>query len=101
MALHTTGGARGVEIGSVMFGRQPAGARSRPRWNSSGSPFPGASTTQSHVDYVIECFEEVYERREELAGYEIIEEPPQLRHLTAHFRPLAPERVHRRTGEGG
>jgi tryptophanase len=50
---------------------------------------------------VIECFEEVYERREELAGYEIIEEPPQLRHLTAHFRPLAPERVHRRTGEGG
>jgi tryptophanase len=44
--------------------------------------------TQSHVDYVIEVFEDLYDRRDTLPGYEITEEPDQLRHFTAHFQPL-------------
>jgi tryptophanase len=44
--------------------------------------------TQSHVDYVIEVFEDLYDRRDTLPGYEITEEPDQLRHFTAHFEPL-------------
>ncbi len=96
-ALYTTGGIRGVEIGSVMFGRQPDGSEEPAKMELVRLAIPRRVYTQSHVDYVIECFEEVYNRREELCGYEITEEPPQLRHFTAHFRPLDPEAVHRET----
>ena len=97
VALYTTGGIRGVEIGSVMFGRQPDGSEEPAQQELLRLAIPRRVYTQSHVDYVIECFETVYERRDELRGYEITEEPPQLRHFTAHFRPKAPEVVHRET----
>lgn len=97
VALYTTGGIRGVEIGSVMFGRQPDGSEEPARMELVRLAIPRRVYTQSHVDYVIECFQEVYERRDELRGYEITEEPPQLRHFTAHFRPLNPTAVHRET----
>jgi len=97
VALYTTGGIRGVEIGSVMFGRQPDGSEEPADQELLRLAIPRRVYTQSHVDYVIECFENVYERRNELCGYEITEEPPQLRHFTAHFRPKAPEVVHRET----
>jgi tryptophanase len=99
VALFTTGGIRGVEIGSVMFGRQPDGSEEPADQELLRLAIPRRVYTQSHVDYVIECFEEVYERREALRGYEMTEEPPQLRHFTAHFRPKAPEVVHRETGD--
>ena len=44
--------------------------------------------TQSHIDYVIECVEEVFNKRKNLRGYKIIYEAPQLRHFTARFQPL-------------
>lgn len=97
VALYTTGGIRGVEIGSVMFGRQPDGSEEPAKMELVRLAIPRRVYTQSHVDYVIECFEEVYDRRETLSGYEITEEPPQLRHFTARFRPLDPDAVHRET----
>ncbi|MFB6229603.1 MAG: tryptophanase [Salinibacter sp.] len=97
VALYTTGGIRGVEIGSVMFGRQPDGSEEPADQELLRLAIPRRVYTQSHVDYVIECFENVYERRDELCGYEITEEPPQLRHFTAQFRPKEPEVVHRET----
>ena len=97
VALYTTGGIRGVEIGSVMFGQQPDGSEEPARMELVRLAIPRRVYTQSHVDYVIECFEEVYDRREELTGFEITEEPPQLRHFTAHFQPLEPDAVHRET----
>ncbi|MFB6099003.1 MAG: tryptophanase [Salinibacter sp.] len=97
VALYATGGIRGVEIGSVMFGRQPDGSEEPADQELLRLAIPRRVYTQSHVDYVIECFEEVYDRRDELCGYEITEEPPQLRHFTAHFRPKAPAVVHRET----
>jgi tryptophanase len=96
-ALYNTGGIRGVEIGSVMFGRQPDGSEEPAKMELVRLAIPRRVYTQSHVDYVIECFEKVYDRREELCGYEITEEPPQLRHFTAHFRPLDPSAVHHET----
>ncbi len=97
VALYTTGGIRGCEIGSVMFGRQPDGSEEPADMELVRLAIPRRVYTQSHVDYVIECFEEVYNRRDELCGYEITEEPPQLRHFTAHFRPTAPAAVHQET----
>jgi len=95
VALYTTGGIRGVEIGSVMFGRQPDGSEEPANMELVRLAIPRRVYTQSHVDYVIECFETLYDRRGEIQGYEITDEPPQLRHFTAHFQPLAPETVHR------
>ena len=91
VSLYVTGGIRGCEIGSVMFGRQSDGSEEPAQMELVRLAIPRRVYTQSHVDYVVECFEDVYDRRRELPGYEITEEPPQLRHFTAHFRPLEPE----------
>jgi tryptophanase len=88
VALYLTGGIRGCEIGSVMFGRQPDGSETPAAMELVRLAIPRRVYTQSHVDYVIEVFEDVYARRDELRGYTITEEPPQLRHFTCHFEPL-------------
>jgi len=88
VALYLTGGIRGCEIGSVMFGRQPDGSEKPAAMELVRLAIPRRVYTQSHVDYVIEVFEDVYARRDELRGYTITEEPPQLRHFTCHFEPL-------------
>ena len=50
--------------------------------------FPRRVYTQSHFDYILEGFEELHAKRNELHGYEIIEAPEFLRHFTAKFKPL-------------
>ena len=97
VALYVTGGIRGVEIGSVMFGRQPDGSEEPADQELLRLAIPRRVYTQSHVDYVIECFEALVGRKDALCGYDITEEPPQLRHFTAHLRPKAPEAVHHET----
>ena len=45
--------------------------------------------TQSHIEYVIEVFEEVLKRTKEAKGFKITYEPSFLRHFTAHFESLS------------
>ena len=87
VALYETGGIRGCEIGSVMFGRQPDGSEEPAAMELVRLAIPRRVYTQSHIDYVIECFEDIVERTRELPGYAITHEPEQLRHFTAHFAP--------------
>jgi tryptophanase len=89
VALFREGGIRGVEIGTVMFGRHPDGTESPASMDLVRLAIPRRTYTQSHVDYVIEVATWVAERCSELRGYRIVEEPPQLRHFTARFEPLA------------
>jgi tryptophanase len=84
-ALYVTGGVRGVEIGSVMFGRQPDGSERAAAMELVRLAFPRRVYTQSHVDYLSEVILYVNERRAELSGYEIVDEPPTLRHFTARL----------------
>jgi tryptophanase len=44
--------------------------------------------TQSHMDYVIEAVTYVFERRANLGGLKIIDEPSALRHFTCGFEPI-------------
>lgn len=81
--LYRHAGIRGVEIGSVMFGRETPPAMELVRL-----AIPRRVYTQSHVDYVVEAIIEVYREREKLRGLEITWEPPSLRHFTAHFREV-------------
>ncbi len=87
--LYVVGGIRSVEIGSVMFGKCDAnGKHIPPPMELVRLAIPRRVYTQSHIDYVIECVEEVFNKRKNLRGYKIIYEAPQLRHFTARFQPL-------------
>lgn len=88
VALYEVGGIRGVEIGTVMFGRRPDGSEEPARTELVRLAIPRRVYTQSHIDYVIECFEEVNRSSEELPGYRIVWEPPLLRHFTAKFERI-------------
>jgi tryptophanase len=89
VALYVEGGIRGCEIGTVMFGRQTDGTESSASMDLVRLAIPRRTYTQSHVDYVIEVVRWVAERARDLRGLRIVEEPPQLRHFTARFEPLA------------
>ncbi|MGV6852779.1 MAG: tryptophanase [bacterium] len=86
--LYLQGGIRACEIGTVMFGRQPDGSEKASRLDLVRLAIPRRVYTQSHIDYVIEVFAEVFARRDQIKGVKISWEPPALRHFTAHFEPL-------------
>jgi len=87
--LYREGGVRGVEIGSVMFGRPlPAGSEQPAAMELVRLAVPRRTYTQSHIDYVGEVVIAVAERAGELAGYRIVEQAPWLRHFTARFEPV-------------
>jgi tryptophanase len=86
--LYEVGGIRSCEIGSVMFGRQPDGTEKPAAMELVRLAFPRRTYTQSHADYVVEAFEILKSEKRELKGFQIIEEPKQLRHFTCKFRPL-------------
>lgn len=87
--LYRTGGVRGVEIGSVMFGKPgPTGTETPAPMELVRLAIPRRTYTQSHVDYVGEVIAEVARRKRELRGYRIVEQGPWLRHFTARFEPL-------------
>ena len=87
--LYRHAGIRGVEIGTVMAGCDPHTHEERPaRLELVRLAIPRRVYTQSHMDYVVEATVEVFEHRESLRGYRIVDEPPFLRHFTASFAPL-------------
>ena len=88
VALYEAGGIRGCEIGTVMFGMKPDGTEEPAATDLVRLAIPRRTYTQSHVDYVIEVVTKVAARAEDLSGYRIVEQAPQLRHFTARFEPL-------------
>lgn len=88
--LYREAGIRAVEIGSVMFGsRDSKNGEERAAANELVRlAIPRRVYTQSHIDYVVEAILNVFARRDMLTGYRIIEQPPLLRHFSAHFAPL-------------
>jgi tryptophanase len=92
VALYEAGGIRGCEIGTVMFGMKPDGTEGPAATDLVRLAIPRRTYTQSHVDYVIEVVTDVAARAEDLPGYRIAEQAPQLRHFTARFEPLTTAR---------
>ncbi|MGI9645136.1 MAG: tryptophanase [Ilumatobacteraceae bacterium] len=87
-ALYETGGIRGCEIGSVMFGLQPDGTERPAAMELVRLAIPRRTYTQSHIDYVIEVCTAVAARAGELRGLRITSPPRPLRHFTAEFEPV-------------
>ncbi len=87
-ALYVVGGVRAVEIGSVMFGRQPDGSERPAPMDLVRMAFPRRVYMQSHVDYLAEVILAIHARRETVRGHRILWEPPFLRHFSVQMRPV-------------
>ena len=87
--LYIEAGIRGCEIGTVMFGMNPhTGEEQAARSDLVRLAIPRRVYTQSHMDYVLEAIQYVWERRDAIRGMRIVEAPKFLRHFTAHFERL-------------
>jgi tryptophanase len=86
--LYATGGVRGCEIGSVMFGRGPDGSEQPAAVELVRLAIPRRTYTQSHIDYVIEVVLDVAARAGDLRGLRMVAQSPALRHFTARFEML-------------
>ena len=80
-ALYVEGGIRSVEIGALMFGEHA-------HMDLVRLAIPRRVYTQSHIDYVVEVILEVFARREQIRGLELVESAPFLRHFSARLRPI-------------
>ncbi|MDP9120920.1 MAG: tryptophanase [Acidobacteriota bacterium] len=91
VALYREAAVRGVEIGSVMFGRRDP---------ETGDPVyadlelvrlavPRRVYTNSHLEYVAEALIRIRDRRLEVKGLRMVHEAPVLRHFTARFEEVA------------
>jgi len=80
--LYLEGGIRSVEIGALMFGEHATMDLVR-------LAIPRRVYTQSHIEYVVEVILEVWRRRAEIRGYQLVHQAPFLRHFTARMRPVS------------
>ncbi|HAO05073.1 MAG: tryptophanase [Chitinophagaceae bacterium] len=87
--LYLKGGIRCVEVGSVMFGKYNKQGKLVPAINELvRMAIPRRVYTQSHIDYVLDIFDDILEIKNRNKGFKITYEPPFLRHFTAHFEPI-------------
>ena len=90
VALYREHGIRGVEIGTVMFGRKdPATGRTiHPELEMVRLAIPRRVYTNMQIAYVAESIVDLYRRRDMIHGLRLTYEAPALRHFTARFEEL-------------
>jgi tyrosine phenol-lyase len=97
VALYREYGIRGVEIGTVMFGKKDAatGRTIHPELELVRLAIPRRVYTNMQIAYVAESIVDLYRRRDGIRGLAMTYEAPMLRHFTARFeeaedKPLKP-----------
>jgi tryptophanase len=82
--LYREGGVRAVELGELAF----PGA-DRPELVRMA--IPRRTYHKEHMEHVVDTVTAVHDRREEVIGLEVVDEPEmaEIRHFTAELRPLA------------
>lgn len=87
--LYKEAGIRGVEIGTLLADRDPLTRKNRyPKLEFLRLAIPRRTYTKSHMDYVAAALHKVYQRRNSItSGYQIVWEPPMLRHFTVRLEP--------------
>jgi len=86
-ALYLEGGIRGVEIGSVMFGKRlEDGTETYHSMELVRLAFPRRMYTQSHFDFAAEVICELKQKAGTVRGVRIAKQSKYLRHFSAEFR---------------
>lgn len=90
VALYREYGIRGVEIGTVMFGKkEPTTGRTiHPKLEMVRLAIPRRVYTNMQIAYVAESIIELYRRRDRIHGLTLTYDAPVLRHFTARFAEL-------------
>ena len=90
VALYRDYGIRGVEIGTLMFGKkdQTTGETLHPELEMVRLAIPRRVYTNMQITYVAESIIELYRKRELIHGLALTYEAPILRHFTARFIEL-------------
>ncbi|HLR46408.1 MAG TPA: tryptophanase, partial [Deinococcales bacterium] len=90
LELYLEAGVRGCDIGSFMLDPDPVtGEQIESEMEFLRLCLPRRVYTQGHLDAVAAALRNVCARSDELPGYEIVSQPPVLRHFTAQLRPVA------------
>ncbi len=88
-ALYEASGVRGVEIGSLLLGRDPDTKENiKSPLELMRLTIPRRTYTYNHLDVVADGVIEVMKNKDALTGLSFVYEPPVLRHFTAKFKPL-------------
>jgi tryptophanase len=92
VALYREYGIRGVEIGTVMFGKKDSttGRTVYPELEMVRLAIPRRVYTNMQITYVAESITELYRGRDTIMGLRMTYEAPVLRHFTARFEELPP-----------
>jgi tryptophanase len=88
--LYVEGGIRAVEVGTVMFGQTDpdTGEEVPAAMELVRLAMPRRVYTQSHVDFMVEAIQAVFNRRKDIGGFRFLHKASVLRHFTATFEPL-------------
>ena len=83
---YIAGGVRGVEVGSLMMGRDPETGEQLPSdFEFLRLAVPRRTYTNNHMDVVVDALAAVWQRRDSVRGVCFTQEPKILRHFTAKF----------------
>ncbi|MGB5659695.1 MAG: tyrosine phenol-lyase, partial [Thermoanaerobaculia bacterium] len=90
VALYRGGAVRGVEVGSVMFGRKDpqTGQEIYPELDLVRLAVPRRVYTNTHLRYVCDVLEEIRDHLDQVKGLKMVYEAPVLRHFTARFEEI-------------
>lgn len=87
ITLYIEGGIRGVEIGSIMEGRDPLTKKTRhARQELLRLAVPRRVYSKEHLDYVISVFQKISRIKNKIRGVGFEYEAPILRHFSSRFK---------------